>query len=404
MPRTKRRHVRRIGIVAIALLLCCSVLAGIGAAAGPVSYVTVSNVSVSDDAPTVGDTITVTPTIRHSSAGEGGFHVTEVTLADSDGDRLSELGDLGTIGSGETIDAPMRASFSTAGEKRLTVHVRGEVLDANGTVQTLTQLTYPVYVHAYAAASSTKPRVHIDAPDSMVAGTESTVRVTVSNGGDSDLTDVTIRLDDFGDRIDAQTRMRPTIPAGNMTTFTFTVTPSETGDVNLKATLDSASQRATGLGSSDVEALDDTVRVDATTVHRNNSTHLQYHVANAGNAPISDVLVTGRAPDVSLPSASTDRIGASAATTLTVPVDTVPSRASLNVTYTIGGETHRSRQTISPAGLRADATNDTADASSATVAQDALLGGGPHGIPLAGIGLLFGGIAAGGVAGTRFRR
>ncbi|GGM69932.1 hypothetical protein J2752_001897 [Halarchaeum rubridurum] len=400
MPRTKRSRLGRLLVTTVTLLLCCSLLAGAGAASG-VTYVTVSDVAVSDDNPTTGDLVTITPTIRHSDSGDYGFHINEVTLTDSNGERIAEADDLGTIGGSETLDVPLRASFDSAGDKHLTLHVRGITVNSTGHTQTVSKVSYPVYIDVDAPSSSDPepaPRVHIDA-DSMVAGAESTVTVTVSNGGEDTLSDVTLRLDDFGDTIDAQTRMRPTIPAENMTTFTFTVTPDEAGDVNLKATLTAEDESVTGLTSTTVDALEDDVRVDATTVRENDTTLLQYHVANAGNAPIEDVLVTADSPDGSLPSASVERVNASASETLTVPVGSAPASATLDVSYTVGGDTSSTTETIGATGLEStdsDVTNATG--------QNAFLSGGVGGISLGSIALLFGGVVVGGIAGTRLRR
>lgn len=340
MPPTARSRFGGLLAALLALTVACSMFAGAGAASG-VTYVTVSDVAVSDDNPTTGDLVTITPTIRHSSAGDAGFQINEVTLTNSNGERIAEANDLGTIGGSETLDVPLRTSFDSAGDKHLTLHVRGVTVNSTGHTQAAAQVTRPVYIDIDEPSSSDPepaPRVRIDA-DSMVAGVESTVTVTVSNGGENTLSDVTLRLDDFGDTIDAQTRMRPTIAATNMTTFTFTVTPDEAGDVNLKATLTSENEHVTGLTSTTVDALEDDVRVDATTVRENDTTLLQYHVANAGNAPIEDVLVTADSPDGSLPSASVERVNASASETLTVPVGSAPASVTLDVSYTVGGDT-----------------------------------------------------------------
>lgn len=399
MPQTKQSRLSRILITTITFLLCCSLLAGVGAASS-VTYVTVSDVSVSDDNPTTGDLVTVTSTIRHSSPGDYGFHINEVTLTNANGEHIAEANDLGTIGGSETLDVPLLTSFDTAGNKRLTLHVRGTTVNSNGHTQTITQVTYPVYLNVDEPSSSDPepaPRVHIDA-DSMVAGAKSTVTVTVSNGGEDPLSNVALRLNDFGDAIDAQTRMRPTIAAENMTVFRFTITPDEAGDVNLRATLTSENEDVTGLTSTTVDTLEDDVRVDATTVHKNDTTLLQYHVSNAGNAPIKDVLVTAESPDSSLPSASVKRVNASASETLTVPVGSEPTSATLDVSYTVGGHANSTTETVGAPGLK----STDSDVTTAPT-QNAFLSGGLRGIPLGNIALLFGGVVIG-VASNRFRR
>ncbi|MBP2252846.1 hypothetical protein J2754_003206 [Halarchaeum solikamskense] len=396
MPRTKRSRLGRTLVATITLLLCCSLLAGAGAASG-VTYVTISDVSVSDDNPATGDLVTITPTIRHSSAGDAGFQINEVTLTNADGERIAEANDLGTVGGSETLDVPLRTTFDTAGDKHLTLHVRGTTVNSSGHMQSTSQITYPVYIDVdEPAADEPEPRVHIDAAP-MVAGDDSTVDVTVSNGGEDPLSDVTLRLS--GDGVDTKTQMQPTIAAESMTTFSFSVTPSETGSTDLTASLSSSDVNVSTTSAVPVSAVDDDVRVDATVVEDDNTTLLQYHVANAGNAPIEDVLVTAESPDASLPSASVEQVNASSSETVSVPIGHVPSEATIDAAYTVAGESSSVTTTVSGQGLQTNVLS-----ASGSTGQQAFFGGGTGGIPIAGIALLFGGVVVGGVVGSRFRK
>ncbi|GGM69936.1 putative membrane protein [Halarchaeum rubridurum] len=396
MPLITRSQFGGLMAAVLALTVACSMFAGVGAASG-VTYVTVSDVAVSDDNPTTGDLVTITPTIRHSSAGDAGFQINEVTLTNSNGERIAEANDLGTIGGSETLDVPLRVSFDSAGDKHLTLHVRGVTVNNSGDYQLASEVTYPVYIDVDGpAADEPEPRVHIDAAP-MVAGDDSTVDVTVSNGGEDSLSDVTLQLS--GDGIATKTQMQPTISAESMQTFTFSVTPSETGSADLTASLSSSDVSTSTTSSVPVSAVDDDVRIDATVVENDNTTLLQYHVANAGNAPIEDVLVTADSPDVSLPSASVERVAASSSETVAVPIGNVPSEATIDVSYTVAGESSSATTTVSGESLQ----TNTLSASGST-GQEAFLGGGMGGVSLGAIALLFGGVVVGGVAGTRLRK
>ncbi len=46
-------------------------------------------------------------------------------MEDSSGTKHSEANQIGVLGAGDTAEVPVSARFATAGDKRLTVHVRG---------------------------------------------------------------------------------------------------------------------------------------------------------------------------------------------------------------------------------------------------------------------------------------
>jgi hypothetical protein len=214
-------------IVGLAALLCLLLVgSAVGGAASTPASVSVTSATVSEDEPTTGETVVVTPTIRHSGAGSGSFEVTEVTLVDEAGTEHAEANKLGVLGAGDTIDVPLGASFDTAGEKRLTVHVRGKQYADDGRLVRVVRVTHPAYVSVSAPseATETKPQLHVETTDA-VAGAETSVAVTVSNGGDDDTTDLSVRLESLDGEMHSQTALEPVLAAENSTTFRFDCGP-----------------------------------------------------------------------------------------------------------------------------------------------------------------------------------
>jgi hypothetical protein len=384
-------------IAALTLLLCLLLVGSTVAVAAP-AYVSVTSATVSEDEPETGDTVVVTPTIRHSGSGSGSFEVTEVTLVDETGERHADIDGLGVLGAGDTIDVPLSASFDTAGDKRLTIHVRGKQYDADGKLVRAVHVTHPAYVSVSAPSTSTEtpPQVQIE-PERAVAGAETSVAVTVSNGGDEKLTDLSLRLEGLDDGIASKTALSPKLAAENSTTFRFEVRPVESGEQTLKATLrygDGNSVEAFDVV--DVEPLRDDVSVQAAVVEENNSLVLQYRVTNHGNAPIEDVTLSGGSADKSIPSASIATVGAATSETATVELGSRPAgTATVTATYEVAGTTGQIEQSIgfdSAASVSAeDGSTDVESRNEASL----------FGTPTFVTGILLGGVVVGALFGFR---
>lgn len=402
MPRSDRNGRHRARPILVVGLLCCSLIAGAGVATASHSdlYVTVSDVSVSNDEPTTGEAITVTPTITHSSEYSGGFQITEVELIAPGQGEVARAGDLGAIGSGESIDVPLGVTFETAGQKRLLIRVRGAKEDGDGNLQQVGYVERPVYVTVSSPSSpapATPPRLHIDA-GRAVAGASVPVTVTVSNGDDAKISDLFLRLDGVHGNIDAETRIRPTLGAGNMTTFTFHVTPREATETTLRATLRYGDDgKVKAFETVQVEPLHEDVDVYASVVTRDGSPAIQYRVTNRGNAPIQDVAISGETAGSELPGGTIDRIGATSAKTVTVPLTSAPTGpVTVEATYAIDGTTGTSERTVSPGGAAGSGESE-AQQSIAAPAD----GSGSGGLPLSAIGVALAGLVGVTLVGYR---
>ncbi|SDZ76635.1 Uncharacterized conserved protein [Haloplanus vescus] len=380
----------------LTVLFACALVVGGGMSVVEASppAVTVSSVSVSDDEPETGDSITVTPTVRLSGEGSGTFEVTEVTLEDASGTQYSEADSLGTLGAGDTIDVPLSATFDTAGRTKLLVHVRGMQYDADGNRLGVVTTMHPTYVTVSEPSTETEtpPQLNVDTED-LVAGSESTVTVTVSNGDDEQVTDLSLRLSGLGEN---QTRIQPELGAHNSTTFTFDVTPPEAGTHSLDATLTHADGSVSTNESVTVQSLNGEAVVHATTVTENGSTDLRYHVANHGNAPIENVVVSGAAVGTALPTTVIQSVEPGTTETATVELNERPTGpATISATYDVGSTTGSTDQSVRFA-------NETADAESASQATTETPGSGTAPATFGAVPLLTGGVvAAGSIIGYR---
>ncbi|MFB6301842.1 MAG: transglutaminase [Haloferacaceae archaeon] len=405
MPRSNRSHTRWVQSILLVGLLCCSLVAGAGVAAGSHSdlYVTVSSVSVSNDEPTTGEAITVTPTIKHSGEYDGGFQITEVELIAPGQGEVARAENLGAIGSGESLDVPLGVTFDTAGQKRLLIRVRGAKEDSDGNLQQLGYVERPVYVSVSEPAASdpaTPPRVQIDA-GRAVAGSTVPVTVTVSNGDDAEISDLSLRLDGVHGNVDAQTRISPSLGAGNMTTFTFDVKPQEATETTLKATLRYGDgKKVEAFRTVQVEPLREDVDVFASVIEKDGTTVLQYRVTNHGNAPIRDVAIAGQAGDAHLPSATVDTVGPASTQTVTIPLGSAPSgSATIEASYAIDGSTGTAERTVSLTGSAATGSSDGAEAQQSISAP--VGGSDSGGLPLSAIGVALAGLVGVTVVGYR---
>ncbi len=349
------------GLTALTCLLLIASAASVAVAAP--AYVSVTSTAVSADEPETGDTVIVTPTVRHSSSGTGSFEMNEVTLVDSTGKRHAVANDIGALGPGETIEVPLSASFDTAGDKRLTVHVQGTQYDSDGKMVRAVHVKHPAYVSVSAPSTSTStpPQLQIET-DRAVVGSETSVAVTVSNGGDEKLTDLSLRLEGLEGQVASKTALQPKLAAENSTTFRFDVRPAESGEQTLKATLRyAAGTTVAAFDDNDAEPLRDDVSVHATVITQNESFVLQYRVTNHGNAPIEDVTLSGEGTDGLLPSVSIATVGAAMSETSTVELGSRPAgTVTVTATYDVAETTGQVEQSI---GFDSAASVNTGDDS-----------------------------------------
>ncbi|MFB6280673.1 MAG: hypothetical protein ABEH40_01475 [Haloferacaceae archaeon] len=135
-------------------------------------------------------------------------------------------------------------------------------------------------------------------------------------------------------------------------------------------------------------------------VERDGSTAIRYRVTNKGNAPLTDVAVSGSAGDVRLPGAAIDTVPAASAETVTIPIGSVPDgEADIEASYAIDDRTGSVERTVALTGAPA-AESDDADAAQSISAPAE--GSGSGGLPLSGIAVALVGLL--GTAAVGYRR
>ncbi|SFR45193.1 hypothetical protein [Halogeometricum limi] len=270
--------------VALAVVVVCSVLAGIGIAdAATTTYI--SNVSVSPEQPVPGERFTLRTTIQNSQSSDGSFRITDVYVRPKGSTSdVARVENLGSLPPGSNVVVPLTASFDTPGTRELRVHVVGR--NPGGE---LVQLQYPVVV----AVRQGGPQVGLSVGDAVV-GTENTVQVTAANGEDAAVRNVRVSLGGSDVRVKNATRVLATLEPGTSRVFNFAVTP-ETEAAELEARLQYTSESGTtrtvrDTAAIDAEPLRESVQLE-TTVGSGAQPAVTVDVSNLGNAPLEDPVV-----------------------------------------------------------------------------------------------------------------
>ncbi|QLC34504.1 hypothetical protein EFA46_009900 [Halarchaeum sp. CBA1220] len=346
---------------ALAVLVVASALTGaVTAVSADQPDVQLSSVTVSPDDPTTGESVTVETTISNLASTNGTVDVTAVYLRKSG--RSTEYGrttDVGSIAPGSTLTVPLTASFDSAGEQRLTVHVT--VRDADGEH---TSYEYPVSV---------------DVEDPVVkAGLSTTTNdsgrttATLTNYGNVNFTDVAIETLADGDVLDSQ--------------YTFDVDPAESRSVAFDTEgydADTVTFRASYTANGETHETTRTValehevtgRIRLTGVEATQSgstVTLDGDAANVGGTDVDSLLVSVQDSGSVAPSGGAGEyfvgsVDASEFATFELDASVSGDVTSIPVelTYLVGGERVTTTQSISVASTGGASTNQSAGASGA---------------------------------------
>jgi len=300
---------RRLGSLALAALVVASALGafapaasaatGSGDAAAAVStgsYITVGNVTVEPDDPVVGEQTTITATFESAEASTESAEITEVSVRGPS--TFVTADDVGTLGPGTSLTVPFSTSFESAGEKRLTVTIRG--IASNGSVFVVKK---PVYVDVDDAT--------VD-PDLTARATvengSSVLKATLAEHGTVDLEDV--RIDAVSDGESVSRASIADVTAQSTQSVTFDGADVPAGNVTLVAHY--------------------TV---ATTEERTSTdTTLRYTPQDAGNMAITGLDVTGGAGSYTI-SGDASNLGSADAESVVVSVVDTESVSETNSYY-----------------------------------------------------------------------
>lgn len=277
----------RRSIALVGLCLAMSVVAAIGligfsGAAAASGQVSITSVNTSPETVPPGEDFTVTITLRNSASSESTAQITEVGIRG--GGVLKTHDDLGAIGPGETMAVPVSVTLDRPGRYQLTAIVNTQ---RSGHVE------YPVYVTVEDPGGDVG--LSVSSPD-PVAGDETTVNVTVGNGGTEPISSLTLTVGGEAITVRDPRRISPSLASGAETTFSFDVTFSESGSRELVATLDFRSAGGYDLTVTEpttfeVESLRIDSELSARVQQNGTDRNIRASLENFGNVPLEDVVV-----------------------------------------------------------------------------------------------------------------
>jgi len=335
--------------------------------------ISVSEATVSPETPSVGEPVTVTPTIENLESSNGSVQIHAVRLEKSaEPEILESINSPGAIAAGGQMTVPLSATFEEPGRQVLEVYVRGTDENSN-----TFELEYPVVVDVSAESGV---QVSLSA-DEAVAGAETTVNATVANGDQSAIRNLRLNLGGAGVTLDDPRRVNASLSNGSQRTFTYDGTFAESGQQTIDATLQytnagGASQTVTESTAVTVEELTENVAVDTETSNDNGTSVVTVEVANYGNAPLENVALTAESADGAQVTRSLDDVEDGNSTETTIRGSRLPSGSVQFVaTYTTGGRQGQAETTIDyqPAAtgqLQLSGVEATSRVGTVTVAGD----------------------------------
>lgn len=294
------------------------------------SYVYISDISYTDQEITTGEKTTITPTIYNS--GDKGIQITELTITNEDLEIIDEFSNLGTLGSGDSIDVPLKLKLNSPGKKEFTLHIRGTEHGDGGDIDGIYHVKYPIHLVVNEPSSpepEVKPNINIKASD-MVEGVEKNVKVTVSNGDSDSISNLVLTLEASNGKIIQKKRFHPRLDGWNKTTYNFQVNPTNQGRLTLKSTLKHDGAKITTQKSVFVEPLKENIDIHASFDSENKE--IIYSVVNNGNAPLRNIVVSGKSQNTDLPSITLDRIDPYSLKKINTSTSDLPETNTVNIT------------------------------------------------------------------------
>jgi hypothetical protein len=338
-----------IAVLVVVLLLGGASAVAVYPATAADARLTLTDATVTPDTPAAGAPITVSTTVQLSAGSDTPLAVDSVRVVGAD-ETLGEATDLGTLSPGETLSVPVTFTVDEAKVHDLELVVTGTDEDDE-----TTRATRPLTVGVEVGA----PQFEIGA-DQLVAGAEREVAVAVANPTTAPLRGIELRLTNPASG-DQERRTIPTLAPGATQTVNLTALGPQPGEVELAIETtytDPTGAERTATHARTVEvtplSVDVGVRAERPTTadtqqvpdglgglvggggalqsqsedEEESAERVDVTVTNFGNAPVGDVVLTGRTDDgATLASvgrfAVTDRLGAGDSETVTVDLSRV---------------------------------------------------------------------------------
>ena len=333
---------RTLGVLAMVVF---SVVAGIAVpAAAANTDVAIETVDLSVSEPAPGESFTLTTTLANLESSNGTVEVTDLYVREAGSAKdLARIEDVGSVAVGSSREIPLTMTIEEPGEKRLVVYA--VVRDADGDFE---RVSYPLYVDVQEPDEAVLSFANLDS----VAGEESQVDVTVSNGDDGPLSNV--RLDVAGDAdVENPERVSAAIQPGTQTTHTFAVTFDEPGSRELQATLtyktdEGVTRTITRTVTAEVEPADLDPQLSATATTANGSSAIRATLTEFGNVELRDVQLRALVDGETVARARLADVAAGQSRTVTLDGSDVPAgEVTVVAEYTAAGEDETTRTTLS---------------------------------------------------------
>ncbi|WEL27454.1 S-layer domain (plasmid) [Haloferax volcanii] len=329
----------------VAVLVVGSLFSAPVTAATDGSYLSITSVSTSPENPEPGESFVLTTTIENLQESEQAVTITDVYVRTATGlNEKARIEDVGAVGAGGSMEIPLSVILSEAKSYNLRVTVIGETAGGDRV-----QRQYPVYVDVEERAERVDVAVSAEDP---VRGDESSLNVTVSNGGTADISGLELVTSADRGTVTNERRVSPSLDAGTERTFTYDVTFDQSGSQPVETTV----SYTTSGGDDRTVTETTTVPVDTPSVNseiegrvntNDSDSTVRAELSNFGNVKLTDVVVNA--------TTDTETIGRKLVSDLapdesnTVSFDTgdiAPGTVTLSASYDAAGETHNTSTTI----------------------------------------------------------
>lgn len=323
-----------IAIIALCSMLAVPVVSTGAAQTGSNAYVTVGNISISQDTPEPGERVTIRAEFRNSGSSSSAIKITEASLRQG-GSLLDTANDLGSLGAGDSTEIPFATTFDSEGEKKLTIIFRGTT--SSGGISVVKK---PVYVEVEPSSDVTLAVSKVYDTD-VAVGAETPVNVTVANGNTEAITGVQLELN--GASVDNPNRITGSIDGGAEERFQYDVAFDTVGTQTLSGevmynTVGGDARRTTK--DVNLEIVRPDVRADVS-AHTLSNGDTEVVLTNFGNTEFSDVEITAaEGNDIVAQNLMADIAPDSNESVVFDIPSSVDGTVTYNATYTAAGTSH----------------------------------------------------------------
>lgn len=315
--------------ILVTVVLVASTLAiGAPGAGGSSAYFGVTDVEVAPSTPAPGETARLAIQIKNFENSPNTIEITKVAIRTGPKDDQTThatVEDVGTLSPGAGLTVPLQHTFDEAGTHSLRIHVWAE---ANFDEE---HITYPVTVRV----REEHPSLALQ-EGTRVVGTSSAVSISLTNGLESDIRDVSIRL--LGQDVTGYERANiATLASGDAESLGFNVTPQADGPrtvtAELSYTTDGGIRRTTTETLRyTADPLETGVALD--TERAGDGDAVRATITNEGNVPVKRLVITGTVDDRTVARTSLGTLPAGETTSVLLNASSIAGTNEMDVTAT----------------------------------------------------------------------